>query len=102
MSSDARRAGGAPPSWDRLEASVRRLLDAHDAARRQAAAAEARARELEARLAEVGDGRLDPVQLSEQARTLEAENTALRDRLERAAAVVDRMRARLQLVEDER
>ena len=104
MSSDGESGArvASPPGWDRLEANVRRLLDAHAATRRRAEAAETRAREAEARLAELGSGRVDPVALSERAEALERENARLRERLERAATVAERMRARLQLVEDER
>ncbi|MEX0892747.1 MAG: hypothetical protein WEB88_11305 [Gemmatimonadota bacterium] len=104
----APRTGGAvgpaasPPGWDRLEASVRRLLDAYVDARRRAAAAEGRAAELQGKLADLSSGRVDPLALSARADEMEAENARLRQRLERAGAVVERMKTRVQLAEDER
>jgi chromosome segregation ATPase len=95
----ARRS--APPEFDRLELAVRHLLDAHDAWRSRAEAAEARVRELEQAVREVADG-LDPVALADQVQRLETRNHALRSRMDAAHETVQRIVARLQFVEEER
>ncbi|MEX0906705.1 MAG: hypothetical protein WD054_00120 [Gemmatimonadota bacterium] len=91
-----------PPELDTLELTIRRLLDAHNAWRRRAQVAEARARELEAALQGVSSGRLDPVALAAEAERLEKRNRALRERMDQAHAVAQRMAARLQFTEEER
>lgn len=91
-----------PAEWDALELSVRRLLEAHDAVRRRAQAAEARVRELEATVGSISSGALDPLELSERASALERENRELLERLGRASAVVERIAARLNFLEAER
>lgn len=85
--------------WRRLEAAVGSLLEQHVAWRGRAAAAERRIQELEAALSAVSSGRLDPVGLAEQLRSYEHENRLLRDRIDRAAEVVERIQARLQFLE---
>jgi len=90
------------PGWDRLELAVRRLMDEHDALRRRAHTAEKRLQELEAALADVSAGRLDPVAVSERAQQLEQENRRLNDRLARAREMVERILGRIQFAEDDR
>jgi seryl-tRNA synthetase len=90
------------PELDRLELTVQRLLQAHDALRRRAEAAEARVRELERAVQDVSTGRVNPVELAEDARRLEDQNAALRARLDAAYRAVHRISARLQFVEEER
>lgn len=85
--------------WRRLEAAVRSLLDEHVAWRSRAAAAERRIHELEAALSAMSSGRLDPIGLAEQLRSCEHENRMLRDRIDRATEVIDRIQARLQFLE---
>lgn len=85
--------------WRRLEAAIRSLLEQHAAWRGRAAAAERRIQELEAALSAVSSGRLDPVGLAEQLRSYEHENRLLRDRIDRAQEVVDRIQTRLQFLE---
>jgi len=89
------------PEFDRLELTIRRLLEAHDAMRRRLEAAEARVRELESALQEVSGGRIDPVTLAEEARSLEQRNALLEDRLARARESVERMMSRLQFTVEE-
>lgn len=91
-----------PPELDNLELAIRRLLEDHDAWRDRARAAEARIRELEKAVQELSAGRLDPVALAEDVRTLEERNAAMHDRLTRAHAAVERMMARLQFTAEER
>jgi CRP-like cAMP-binding protein len=98
----AERRADVPPEWDRLELTVRRLMDDHDAWRRRAEAAERRVRELEAALAQVASGQLDPLALSERASTVERENRELAERLGRARETVQRIMARLHFAEDDR
>jgi hypothetical protein len=81
---------------------VRRLLESHDALRRRAEAAEARARELTRAVEDVAAGRLDPLALEQKASELEAKNRALRERLDSAHDVVQRMLGRLHFAEEER
>lgn len=104
MSSDGVDHGGrtAVPELDRLELTVRRLLDEHEALRRRAHAAEKRIRELEGSIAQLSPGKGDPVQLADKARAVEKENQALHKRLELARDAVRRIQARLQLVEEDR
>lgn len=91
-----------PPELDHLEATIRRLLESHDTWRERARAAEARIRELEEAVQELSAGRLDPVALAEDVRTLEERNASLHDRLTRAHAAVERMMARLQFTAEDR
>jgi hypothetical protein len=88
--------------FDRLELALRRLFDALEAQRRRAQQGEARIRELEAALQGVSTGTLDPMELGERVRELEVENRALRVRVHDAEALVQRIQARLQFMEDER
>lgn len=90
-----------PPELDHLELTIRRLIEAHDKWRDRAAAAEARIRELETAVQELSAGRLDPVALAEDVRTLHDRNASLEDRLTRAHAAVERMMARLQFTAEE-
>jgi hypothetical protein len=90
------------PELDRLELTVQRLLQAHDAMRQRAEAAEARVHELERAVQDVSTGRVNPVDLAEDARRLEEQNAALRARIDAAYQAVHRMMARLQFVEEER
>ncbi|HEX6132595.1 MAG TPA: hypothetical protein VFZ24_01355 [Longimicrobiales bacterium] len=91
-----------PSELDRLELTIRRLLESYEALQRKAAAAEVRVRELEGAVQELATGRLDPVALAEEVRALEQRNAALEDRLTRARASVDRMMSRLQFTAEER
>jgi hypothetical protein len=102
-SSSARRPRHvAPAELDRLELTIRRLLEAHDTWRERAAVAEARVAELEAAMRAGGEGRLDPVALSDEVRTLQERNGALLQRLRRADETVQRILARLQFAEEVR
>jgi predicted RNase H-like nuclease (RuvC/YqgF family) len=91
-----------PPELDRLELTIRRLLESHARCERRAAEAEARVRELEAALGDVSAGRLDPVTLAEEARALEERNAVLQERLSQARAAVDRIMGRLQFTAEDR
>lgn len=102
MSSAARPRPGFPTEWEAMEASVRRLLDEHKALRRRATAAEQRARELEAALAQLRSGGVDPLALQARTRELEDENRALQARLDDAAERVRRLLARTNFLEEER
>lgn len=90
------------PGWDRLELTVRRLLDDRDAWKRRALTAEKKARDLETTLQDVSTGRLDPVAVSNRAQSLERENRLLNRRVRRAHAAVERILNRIQFVEDDR
>jgi predicted RNase H-like nuclease (RuvC/YqgF family) len=98
----AERTNIRPAEWDRLELSVRRLLDEHGTWRRRAQAAEQRVRELEATLADLSSGRMDPVKLEERAEAFERENRALHERLAQARETVERIAARFQFAEDDK
>lgn len=102
MSNAAPESTPTLPGWDRLESTVRRLVDEHDALRRRALAAEQRVRELEAALDDVSTGRLDPLEVSERARSLETENERLNERLTLARGMVERILGRIQFAEDDR
>ena len=90
------------PELDRLELMVQRLLQANDALRRRADAAEARVHELERAVQDVSTGRVNPVELAEDARRLEEQNADLRARVNAAHDAVHRLIARLQFIEEER
>lgn len=102
MSNAAPEAKPVVPGWDRLELTIRRLMDDHDAWRRRAQSAETRVRELEAALQDVSTGRLDPVAMSARAQSLERENRLLNRRVRKAHAAVERILNRIQFVEDDR
>src|SRR5690606_19642157 len=104
MSSDAARPtnGAAVPELDRLELTVRRLLDEHDALLRRVAAADRRVQELEAALAQLSTGRVDPGRIADRARVVEKENRALHRRLELARDAVRRIQARLRFIGEDR
>jgi hypothetical protein len=92
----------ALPEFDRLEEAVRRLGATGARWQARAHTAEIRGRELQAALDAVRTGTLNPRELSERVAQLETENEALRQRLRSAEALVHRIHARLQLLEDER
>jgi FtsZ-binding cell division protein ZapB len=92
----------APPELDRLELTIHRLLEAHDAWQHRADTAAARIAELEDAVRSLSSGGLDPVALAQQVERLEAENLALRARIAQAQENVQRMLARLHYVEEER
>jgi hypothetical protein len=100
-SSVPRTRQAALPDLDRLELTIRRLVEAHDGWRRRARAAEMRVRELESAMKDVSAGRLDPVSLADEAQRLAEQNRVLRERMEQAHAAVERMSARLQFAEEE-
>ncbi len=102
MSSAARPRPGFPTEWDTLELAIRRLLDDYHTVRLRAEAAEHRIRELEAALAQLGSGDVDPLALQARSRELEAENRALQARLDEAADRVRRLLARTSFLEEER
>lgn len=91
-----------PPELDRLELTIRRLIESHQVWEKRASAAESRVRELEAAIQDLSAGRLDPTALAEEVRALEERNESLLDRLTRAQAAVERMVARLQFTSEER
>lgn len=91
-----------PAEWDRLELAVRRLLDDYQLHRNRADAAEIRVSDLEAALETLSGGGPDPIVLRERIATLEVENRALRERLDRARVEVERIMARLQFLEGQR
>jgi hypothetical protein len=92
----------APPELDRLELAVRRLREAHQAARSRAEQAEARVAELGGALRNVATGGLDPLELTRRVELLEDENRTLRERLTGAREAVQRITMRLQFAEEER
>jgi len=104
VSNGGSRPGRArqPAEWDQLELAVRRLLDDYDHWRQRADAAERRIQELEDTLRRVADGSMNPVTLTLQVKSLEADNVALRDQLAHARANVERVLARLEFLESER
>lgn len=87
---------------DRLELALRRLFDAWSAQQQRTRGAESRAAELQGALDAVRTGALDPRELGARVRELESENRALRERIRSAEALVQRIQARLQLLEEER
>lgn len=90
-----------PPEWDRLELAVRRLLDDRDRWQSRARAAERRVRELEGLLNEMSEEGVDPIALARRLEAVEAENRALRERIDDAKARVEKILARLRFLEGE-
>lgn len=88
-----------PGTWDRLELSVRRLMDDYQVLKARAASAEARSQELEATLASISGDGPDPIELNRRIVELEAENRHLLERLQSARAEIERIMARLQFLE---
>jgi chromosome segregation ATPase len=101
-SGDVRTRAALPPEVDRLELTVRRLMDEHERWRRRAQKAERRVAELESALKDVTAGDLDPVALVAQMESAERDNRVLRERLEQARDTVERITARLHFLEEER
>jgi hypothetical protein len=101
MSSNAADTAGTLPELDRLEQTVRELLEKHDTLVARAEAADNRVRELELALRNVSAGEIDPMALAERTRELEAENRDLIDRLTRARESVHRILARMRFTEEE-
>jgi hypothetical protein len=101
MSSNAPDTAATLPELDRLERTVRALLDRHVALIARADAADNRVRELELALRNVSAGEIDPMALAERTRELEAENRDLLDRLTRARESVHRILARMRFTEEE-
>jgi HAMP domain-containing protein len=91
-----------PPELDRLELTIRRLVESHQLWEKRALSAESRVRELESAIQDLSAGRLDPTALAQEVRVLEQRNDSLLDRLTRAQAAVERMVARLQFTSEER
>lgn len=91
-----------PPELDRLELTIRRLIESHQSLEKRALTAESRVRELETAMQDLSAGRINPVELAEEVRVLETRNASLLDRLTRAQEAVDRMIARLQFTTEER
>jgi hypothetical protein len=91
-----------PPELDRLELTVRRLIEAHLLWQKRAEAAESRVAELESAIQDLSAGNIDPTALAEEVRVLEQRNESLLDRLTRAREAVERMMARLQFTSEER
>jgi hypothetical protein len=91
-----------PPELDRLELTVRRLLDGHETWRQRALTAERRVAELQATVRDLASGGIDPVALAERVSTMEAQNRALKERLDRGHEAVQRMLARLNFAEEGR
>ncbi|MBR9989344.1 MAG: hypothetical protein KFH98_06270 [Gemmatimonadetes bacterium] len=97
-----RKTRDTVPELDRLELTIRRLIESHESWQKRAAAAESRVRDLETAMQDVSAGRLDPVALAETVRTLEQRNESLAQRLTLAREATDRMLARLQFTAEER
>lgn len=97
-----RKTRDTPSELDRLELTIRRLIESHQQWEKRAVVAESRVRELESAIQELSAGRLDPTALAEEVRLLEQRNESLTDRLTRAQSAVERMIARLQFTSEGR
>ena len=94
-------AAGVPDELVRLEGAVRRLLDELAGYRACARVAEDRVAELERTVRDMSDGGLDPLELRDGMRKLEAENEDLRDRMEEAQTRIRRLVARFDFLREE-
>jgi predicted nucleic acid-binding Zn-ribbon protein len=90
-----------PAAWDRLELSLRRLVEDYERWRRRAGVAEDRVRQLQDTLDGLSTGRVDPEALQSRVAELEAENAALKARIEEGAAQVRSILARVRFLEEE-
>ncbi len=102
MSNVASGRPGLPPELDGLELAVRRLLEDHQGLRRRVAAAERRARELDATLTKLRASSDDPLALRQRIEELEGLNRALQARLDEGAERVRRLLARTHFLEEEK
>lgn len=98
---DTAASGALPEDFGRLEASVRGLLDRLADFRDRAEAAEERNADLEKTLRDMSSGALDPMELRDNLRTLEAENEELRRRMVAAQDRVRRLVARFDFLREE-
>lgn len=91
----------APPEFERLEASVRRLANELAGYQARAQVAEKRALELERALKDLSSGDLDPLTLRDRVRKLEQDNRELRGRVLRAQDRIRRLLARFDFLRED-
>lgn len=92
----------AMPGVEALEAAVRRLIAEIRDVRQSEASARARADRSDELLRQFVDGRQDPGALSRRVAEVEAENDALRRRIERGRERIDQILASIRFLEDRR
>jgi len=90
------------PGVEALEAAVRRLIAELRDVRQSEASARARADRSDELLRQFVDGRQDPGALSRRVAEVEAENDALRRRIERGRERIDQILASIRFLEDRR
>jgi len=90
------------PGVEALEAAVRRLIAEIRDVRQSEASARARADRSDELLRQFVDGRQDPGALSRRVAEVEAENDALRRRIERGRERIDQILASIRFLEDRR
>jgi len=90
------------PGVEALEAAVRRLIAELRDVRQSEASARARADRSDELLRQFVDGRQDPAALSRRVAEVEAENDALRRRIERGRERIDQILASIRFLEDRR
>ncbi len=85
-----------------LEKAVERLIDRLEEAEGRVSAAEKRRNEVEKLLRQMTNGKADPAAMSERLGQLEAENSDLRERVDRGLEGVERLLSRVRFMEDQR
>lgn len=86
----------------RLDEAVGSVLQRLERMEERLRASEERRRELDELLEEFRTGDADPMEVSQRAQRLAEENEALRRRLEEGRVVVERIRARIRFLEEQR
>jgi len=99
---EAEASAAAMPGVEALEAAVRRLIAEIRDVRQSEASARARADRSDELLRQFVDGRQDPGALSRRVAEVEAENDALRRRIERGRERIDQILASIRFLEDRR
>jgi len=99
---EAEASAAAMPGVEALEAAVRRLIAELRDVRQSEASARARADRSDELLRQFVDGRQDPAALSRRVAEVEAENDALRRRIERGRERIDQILASIRFLEDRR
>jgi predicted RNase H-like nuclease (RuvC/YqgF family) len=87
---------------ERLASGVDRLLRNHAELQARLVQTEARLRELEQMLGRLGRGEVDVAGMSTELEMLEAQNSALRARMEEGREAVERLLSRVRYLEEQR
>ena len=102
MSASAASPSPGSEALDRLEQAVQESLLQTSELTGRLEVAERRVRELDGLLRRISGGELQPSDLLQRMREVEAENKELRSRLERGRDGIERLLARIRFLEEQR